>query len=264
MKKSKEGNYAAVMSITSDLVAAYPNKAEAYWLRMTAKLRHTTDNIQYIKRDLSLEDDYNKAVSLADEELKQKYIETKDQCLENLRLQNEFTAQMDEFADDYKKSLGSNPDFIKKNQIVKELEDLLDEYIKAKVELKKEKVKDAISLKLSELDNVFKNVLNDLQSRGISKYREFRSANKLPDRTEIDMISSHYTALRAQLVEENKSLRKQYGFQEAPPIQAEPVKKQYKDPVVDNIVLNAIHDLALEPTDEEDTVSKLINGFFDL
>ncbi len=264
MKKSKEGNYAAVMSITSDLIAAYPNKADAYWLRMTAKLRHTTDNIQYIKRDLSLEDDYNKAVSLADEDLKQKYIETKDQCLENLRLQNEFTAQMDEFADDYRDSLKNNPDFIKKQQIVVELDKLLDDYIKAKLAPRKDNLKDEISLKLSELDNVFKNVLNDLQSRGISKYREFRSANKLPDRTEIDMISSHYTALRAQLVEENKSLRKQYGFQEAPPIQAEPVKKQYKDPVVDNIVLNAIHDLALEPTDEEDTVSKLINDFFDL
>ena len=135
----------------------------------------------------------------------------KDKCLENLRLQNEFNAQMDAFANEYETALQTNEFNNRKKLIIKELDELMIDsnsvfgsrsralYIKER------------DTKLSELDSLFRMVLNDLQSKGIAKYRSFCSENKISDKTEIDMESAKYASLRTQLVNESKELYKKYS-----------------------------------------------------
>ena len=79
----------------------------------------------------------------------------------------------------------------------------------------REKLEVQRELKVAELDNLFKGVLNDLQSKAIAKYRSFCTQNYISNKTEIDMESVNYSALRAELVEESKALHKKYSQPQA-------------------------------------------------
>ena len=212
LTKSRQGNYAAVLSILSDLIEVYPGMPEAYWLRMAANIRHNLDNIQNSKRDLTLDPDYEKAISLADDILRKQYIEIKDKCLDNLRLQEEFNSIMDKFADEYENDLKSNEFNSKKNRIIREIEKLIFDISNSSgFSRYKEKMEKERELQVSELDNLYKSILNDLQIKGIAKYRSFCFQNKVSDKTEIDMESVKYRALRSKLVEESKVFHKKYS-----------------------------------------------------
>ncbi|MCR4648274.1 MAG: toll/interleukin-1 receptor domain-containing protein [Lachnospiraceae bacterium] len=216
LKKSLQGNYAAVLSITSDLIEVNPGMPEAYWLRMAANIRHNPDNLKNSKKDFTQDPDYEKAISLADEILRKQYIEIKDACLNNLRLQNEFNSIMDKFADEYEEELKTSEFGSKKRILIREIEKLIYDINNASGILSStEKLEVQRELKVAELDKLFKDILNDLQNKAIAKYRSFCSQNNISNKTEIDMESANYGSLRAELVEESKALHKKYSQPEA-------------------------------------------------
>lgn len=212
LARSKDGNFPAVLSLTSDILAIAPDMAEAYWLQMTAKLRHNTENIQYVKKDLTLEEDYNKAIEYANDSLKEEYIAIKDKCLENIRLQKEFNDEMDAFVEDYENNLSSTELYQRREKIISEL----DSFIKEKnstlstMKLTRSGLERKIEHKVSELDEASNRILIDLQKKGIEKYREFCTRNNLSGRIEIDMESANYAPYRKRLLEESRALKEKY------------------------------------------------------
>ena len=233
--KLKQGNYPAVLSDISDLLEINPSMAEAYWVRLEANLRHNDDNIIYLRRDLTKEDDYNKAVELANPVLKEKYERIKDKCLENLRLQNEFDQHLDAFADAYEKSMKSGSLYASKDVLIKELEDLHDKYDnRILLKIKGGEIEYEINKRVLKLDSIFKTFLNDLQSQGISLYRKFCTEKKLSDRVELDMDSVKYNALRNELINEHRTLHNKYVITSGE-IPGEHVKIDRKKMDVDSI-----------------------------
>ena len=209
---SKQGNFPAVLSLAADLIDANPDMAEAYWLRMTANLRHSTENIKYIKRDLTQDEDYQKALSLANDELKAQYISIRDECLNNMKLQNDFYEKLDEYADDFEKNITSNIFYRKRRDIIKEI-DVLSKELENTPKINILSIKSTekrIIDNVKELDDLNNRILNDFTSKGIAKYREFISQNNIPDKVEIDMESEHYISLRKKILDENRAIREKY------------------------------------------------------
>jgi len=210
-KKCVKGNYPAVLSATNDLIKTYPGDPELLWLRMCANYRHNPNNIQYCKKDISTDPDYQKAIIYADPVMKKRYEEVKDKCLENIRLQNEFNSIMDQFSEQYEIELAKT-DFKERKRSI---EDNL-KYIMLELEVIIEvngSVYDLMNEREKEfmkLDALYRTVLNDIQNKGIAKYRQFCSEHNIGDKTEINMESVKYKAFRSKLVQENKSIRSKY------------------------------------------------------
>ena len=204
-------NFAAVYSDISDLLEIDPTNAEAYWIRVLANVRHNEENIIYAKVDLTADEDYEKALTFASGELKTKIEETKDKCLENINLQKEFNVQMDNAADDFRKSVASSNTYAKRKDIIKELDDLKKDYDNTLLsKIGGAKIMQEISKKVSELDTIYKTILHSMSSRSISEYRKFCEEHHLSNLVELDMSSEKMKALRTEYTEENKALRNKY------------------------------------------------------
>ena len=213
LKSLKVGNYPAALSMLDDLHQRYPEEAEAYWLQTLANLRHNPDNIIYCKRDLTRDKDYQKAISLANENEKARYTEIKDKCLENLRLQNEFNSLMDKFAESYKHNINSSEEYRRRGILINELAELAedDSRTAGAFKAKKQKLRAEMGKRVSEIDRLSKIVLEDLQRKAIVNFREFKQKYNLPDKIEIDMESVSYKALRKEIIEENDMIKDMYG-----------------------------------------------------
>ena len=204
-------NFAAVYSDISDLLEIDPTNAEAYWIRVLANVRHNEENIIYAKVDLTADEDYEKALTFASGELKTKIEETKDKCLENINLQKEFNVQMDNAADDFRKTVASSNTYAKRKDIIKELDDLKKDYDNTLLsKIGGAKIMQEISKKVSELDTIYKTILDSMSSRSISEYRKFCEEHHLSNLVELDMSSEKMKALRTEYTEENKALRNKY------------------------------------------------------
>ena len=212
-EKANEGNYPAALSIVNDLIDSYPKMAEAYWLRMAANLHHNANNIRYTKRDLTIYEDYEKALSLASDYLKKHYIGIKDECLNNIKLQNEFYAQMNELAKEFENNLNINIFYQKRQDIIKELDGLVGELKDiSKISSVFERSLDkTIAKKLSELDDTNNRILNDFSSKGLAIYREFCAQNNINPKVELDMESTECIRLRKKILDENKVIKERYS-----------------------------------------------------
>ena len=204
-------NFAAVYSDISDLLEIDPTNSEAYWVRTLANVRHNEENIIYAKVDLTKDEDYDKALTFANGELKAKFENVKEQCLENLRLQGEFNVRMDNAAEDFRKTVASSNTYAKKAQIIEELEALKKDYDNSLLsKISGTKIMQEISKKVSELDTIYKTVLDSMSSRSISEYRKFCDEKHISNLVELDMDSEKMKALRREYTEENKALRNKY------------------------------------------------------
>ena len=204
-------NFAAVYSDISDLLEIDPTNAEAYWIRTLANARHNEENIIYSKVDLTADEDYEKALTFASGELKTKIEKIKDICLGNIDLQKEFNAQMDNAAEDFRKTVASSNTYAKKAQIIEELEALKKDYDNSLLsKISGTRILQEISKKVSELDTIYKTVLDSMSSRSISEYRKFCDEKHISNLVELDMDSEKMKALRREYTEENKALRSKY------------------------------------------------------
>ncbi|MBR5897582.1 MAG: TIR domain-containing protein, partial [Lachnospiraceae bacterium] len=214
-KHLSQKNYAAVYSNISDLLEMNPTMPEAYWIRLLADVRHNEENIVLAKVDLTANENYDKAITFASGELKEKYEQIKDRCLENIRLQKEFNARMDIVADEFGKTVESSTTYAKKNEIVKELEDLKKDYDNRLLsKIGGSKILQEISKKVVELDTVYKTILASMSSRSITEYRKFCAEHNLSNLVELDVASEKMKALRTKYTEENKALRSKYNISE--------------------------------------------------
>ena len=204
-------NFAAVYSDISDLLEIDPTNAEAYWIRTLANARHNEENIIYSKVDLTADEDYEKALTFASGELKTKIEKIKDICLGNIDLQKEFNAQMDNAADDFRKTVASSNTYAKRKDIIKELDDLKKDYDNTLLsKIGGAKIMQEISKKVSELDTIYKTILDSMSSRSIAEYRKFCEDHHLSNLVELDMSSEKMKVLRSEYTEENKILRNKY------------------------------------------------------
>ncbi len=210
-KHLNQKNYAAVYSDISDLLAINPAMSEAYWVRLLANVRHNEENIIYAKTDLTKDEDYDKAVTFASSALKEKYEKIKDQCLENISLQEKFNERMDIVADEFRQTVSESKTYAKKDDIVKELKSLKRDYDNSALStFGGKKIAQEIANKVAELDSIYKAVLSSLSSRCISEYRKFCEENNLSNLLELDNTSEKMKALRNSFIEENKALRANY------------------------------------------------------
>ena len=240
-------NYAAVLSNVSDLLEMQPGNAEAYWLRMLANVRHNEENIIYLKKDLTADEDYNKAITFANSELKAKYENIKDRCLENIRLQEEFTKRMDTVADEFRSVIYSSTTYERKKDIVRQLDTLNRDYHNNLLsKIGSAKIYEEINKKVVELDRIYKTILDSMSSKGLSEYRQFCTDKNISSFVELDISSGKFKDLRTELVEENRQLRIKYLPSEGTYDNSD--KVQIREERRNNIITNSVKEFESFPT----------------
>ena len=206
-------NFAAVYSNISDLLEINPAMAEAYWIRLLANVRHNEENIIYAKADLAADENYEKILTFAGNDLKQKIENIKDRCLENMRLQKEFDARMDIVADEFRKTVLTSKTYAKKDEIVNELKSLRRDYDNAVLsKFGGKRILQEITKKIDEVDTIYRTILSSLSSRCISEYRKFCADHNISNLVELDNASEKMKALRSEYSEENKAIRNKYSI----------------------------------------------------
>ncbi|MBP5493801.1 MAG: TIR domain-containing protein [Lachnospiraceae bacterium] len=240
-------NYAAVLSNVSDLLEIQPGNSEAYWLRMLANVRHNEENIVYLKKDLTNDEDYNKAIAFATDELKAKYEKAKEKCLENLSLQEEFTAHMDIVAEEFRKTIYSSTTYERKKDIVRELDSLNKDYQSRMLsKIGGARIYEEITKKVVELDRIYKTILDSMSSKGLSEFRQFCADHNISSFVELDISSGKFKDLRTELVEENRQLRIKYLPSEGNYNNSD--KVQIKEEKRTNILAHSAQELESIPT----------------
>ena len=115
---------------------------------------------------------------------------------------------MDNAAEDFRKTVASSNTYAKKAQIIEELEALRKDYDNSLLsKISGTRIMQEISKKVSELDTIYKTVLDSMSSRSISEYRKFCDEKHISNLVELDMDSEKMKALRREYTEENKALR---------------------------------------------------------
>ena len=104
--------------IIERLIKNYPGYAPGYWLRMLNTVQATPSNITHMQIDLYPNPDYQKAVELADGELKDIYKKTAELCKNNLLDQTKFDKILEEKSIDYVSNFDKTDLGKKKNEIM--------------------------------------------------------------------------------------------------------------------------------------------------
>ena len=104
--------------IIERLIKNYPGYAPGYWLRMLNTVQATPSNITHMQIDLYPNPDYQKAVELADGELKDIYKRTAELCKNNLLDQTKFDKILEEKSIDYVSNFDKTDLGKKKNEIM--------------------------------------------------------------------------------------------------------------------------------------------------
>ena len=118
---------------------------------------------------------------------------------------------MDNAADDFRKTVASSNTYAKRKDIIKELDDLKKDYDNTLLsKIGGAKIMQEISKKVSELDTIYKTILDSMSSRSIAEYRKFCEDHHLSNLVELDMSSEKMKVLRSEYTEENKILRNKY------------------------------------------------------